>query len=425
MSLYIKDQEIKAIYISDSQANLAVVNAVQLTNNAGNPTPAFMRGLICHYDSETDTYIVDGHTNTPAKLVIPAVYNDYIHGEKVISGIGTEAFLNETIIEEVDASAASRNLICGNQAFSGCSNITKISAPTTMAKAIISECGAANGSIELNLIVPSNITSTSTGITFSNNKKLKSVTLSEKFSSISSGAFKGCSYLKTVSINNYENSLLQAINSSAFEGCSSLTTASLVSPKLISIYGSGSTAIFKDCYQLTTLSLSFTGTSRSGNTTATHAFGCIFGTPSDNLTSRYYLANDYYIPSSLKNVTINGLCDPDITYEYKGYIPQNCFKDCQSLRTIHILNYQNDIIGAGALAGCSYLTTLTIPFVGQTPNGSGNSTALFGYIFGTEEFTNSYSAKQYYSVFSTTTYYFPSSLRVVTVERGSIPYGAF
>ena len=73
-----------------------------------------------------------------------------------------------------------------------------------------------------------------------------------------------------------------------------------------------------------------------------------------------------------------------------------------------------------------------MPFVGAKVGVTSSNTYqhLFGYIFGTSNYTGSYSAEQYYYGSSTssmtfTTYYIPSSLKYVTITGGNILYGAF
>ena len=83
-------------------------------------------------------------------------------------------------------------------------------------------------------------------------------------------------------------------------------------------------------------------------------------------------------------------------------------------------------ISKGAFSGCSFLESITIPFVGGSKSAtSASSSTLFGYIFGTSSYTGGVSTKQYYSYSYGATYYIPSSLKSVTVTGGNIHYGAF
>ena len=83
-------------------------------------------------------------------------------------------------------------------------------------------------------------------------------------------------------------------------------------------------------------------------------------------------------------------------------------------------------IAQGAFSGCSNLESITLPFVGGSKNATkASSSTLFGYIFGTLNYSDGVSTKQYYSSDYSVTYYIPSSLRDVTITGGNILYGAF
>lgn len=73
-----------------------------------------------------------------------------------------------------------------------------------------------------------------------------------------------------------------------------------------------------------------------------------------------------------------------------------------------------ETIGDGAFSGCSGITELTIPFVGGKQGGV-NGERVFGYIFGTTEYTGGTSVTSYYNVSGSGTYYLPSSLTKVTI----------
>lgn len=97
------------------------------------------------------------------------------------------------------------------------------------------------------------------------------------------------------------------------------------------------------------------------------------------------------------------------------------FADCVSLTTATVNANVNTMFG-GWFAGCSHLTTLTIPFVGSNIDSSAASETAFGYVFGmSSEDASAFAAIQQ----GEHTYYIPRSLRTVTVLRGSIEEGAF
>ena len=137
-------------------------------------------------------------------------------------------------------------------------------------------------------------------------------------------------------------------------------------------------------------------------------------------------------------------------------IPQGLFQDCTSLTYFEIgasvttigneafsncvslsrINSDNDgeyiipnaitEIGEGAFRGCMKLQSMSVPFVGLSRSSTG-SNALFGIIFGTDEFAGGTATMQYYSsgTYDRKTYYIPSQLKTVTVtDATALSYGA-
>ncbi|MGN0760946.1 MAG: leucine-rich repeat domain-containing protein [Christensenellales bacterium] len=92
---------------------------------------------------------------------------------------------------------------------------------------------------------------------------------------------------------------------------------------------------------------------------------------------------------------------------YKGKkvigVESEAFSGCIGLRSITIPNSVTSI-GYGAFKGCSNLTKMVIPFVGNTKDGSGDT--HFGYIFGASSY--SYNSS-----------YVPSSLESVILTGGN------
>ncbi|OQB14991.1 MAG: hypothetical protein BWY15_00806 [Firmicutes bacterium ADurb.Bin193] len=83
-------------------------------------------------------------------------------------------------------------------------------------------------------------------------------------------------------------------------------------------------------------------------------------------------------------------------------------------------------IESGAFSGCSGLVSITLPFVGSAAYLDGTPDALFGYIFGSNEYTGSVSVYQYYSIIQNARYYLPANLKNVTITNATqIPFGAF
>lgn len=99
-----------------------------------------------------------------------------------------------------------------------------------------------------------------------------------------------------------------------------------------------------------------------------------------------------------------------------------------------------EVIDEGAFAGMQKLEKITLPFIGRTAKADGtlgesgasdksvDSKRNFGYVFGTSSYNYGTSIAQNYNANSTETYYFPLSLKEVTIkpaEDYAIPAYAF
>ena len=134
-------------------------------------------------------------------------------------------------------------------------------------------------------------------------------------------------------------------------------------------------------------------------------FGSIFGNKSFNGS---YEANGYYIPTSLKKVTIG-------TADYGQY----AFKNVTSLEELVIINGHTDAWTSDAFVGCSNLKTLYVADL-----------VYLGSLFGQYSYDNSY--KVTYSIWVSSIgqmkyidYYIPNSLTDVYVISGDIKESAF
>ena len=171
--------------------------------------------------------------------------------------------------------------------------------------------------------------------------------------SIENGIVKGYSGTSAdvVIPSYYKGCKVTSIGSSAFYNCSGLT--SIIIPDSVTSIASGA---FRGCSGLTNMTLPFVGASKTASNGYDQVFGYIFGYIISNssvsgATRQYY--NDpkyyyYYIPSSIKSVTITG-----------ENIPKNAFCWCRGLTSVTIGNSVTSI-GNYAFEGCTDLKSVII-----------------------------------------------------------------
>ena len=404
-----------------------------------------------------------------------------------------ELYINNTLVTELEIPNTVTEIKA--YAFYGCDSLTTVKYMGDIASWCAIEFGNfyanpmcyagelyINNTLITKLEIPNAVTEIK-AYAFSGCSRLTSVEIPDSVTSIGAAAFYGCSGLTSAVIGNGVTS----IGNSAFYNCSSLTEI-VISDSVTSI---GSSA-FHGCSGLTEITLPFVGASRSA-TGYQAVFGYIFGyntsssSPSISGTTYQYYAYDsgtyyhYYIPSTLKKVTITGEsigtdafynCDsltsveiPDSVTSIGNY----AFYKCSNLTSVYITDieawcnisfggvYANPLyysknlylnnelvteleipntvteikdyvfsgyssltsvvigenvtsIGEGAFWGCSNLEEITLPFVGETKNGTSNR--HFGYIFGASSYNYNHD-------------YVPTSLKKVTITGGKLLYGAF
>ena len=218
-----------------------------------------------------------------------------------------------------------------------------------------------------NITIPGNVKNIGEGA-FQNCSNLTSITLPYSFGTHfatethfgyifgAASYFENSEYvpssLKTVTITGETT----CIDEYAFYGCASLTSITI--PDSVTSIGVGA---FSGCSSLESITLPFVGDSvKTGKDTYQYPFGYIFGKSSyvgGEATKQYYCGSSttsatydtYYIPSSLKSVTIMG-----------GNILYGAFYNCSNLTSIAIPNNITSI-GEGAFRGCSSLMSIAIP----------------------------------------------------------------
>ena len=338
-----------------------------------------------------------------------------------------------------------------------------------------------NGIVQLrdsvkSVIIQEGITGISSSA-LSNYANLESITIPGSVLNIESGSLSGCNSLTSITIDRANTKYHSAGNciietesktlisgctnsvipndgsvtniaSYAFRNCTGLTSITI--PDNVTSIGGGA---FSGCSGLESITIPFVGGSiKTASDTYQYPFGYIFGTSSYTGgvgTRQYYRSSTilttssyYYIPSSLKSVTVAGgnilygafyNCGSLISITIPDSVTSigsSAFQNCSGLTSITIPDGVTSI-GSSAFSGCSGLESINIPFVGGSVKTASDTYQYpFGYIFGTSSYSGGVSTQQYYygsSTSSTTSnnYYIPSSLKSVTVTGGNILYGAF
>ncbi len=252
----------------------------------------------------------------------------------VITGgtrIDNYAFRNCTSLTSVTIPSSVTSI--GNYAFEGCTSLTSIT---------VDKNNTAYCDIDGNLYNKDG----KTLIQYAIGKKDTSFSVPNCVTSIGSGAFNGCTSLTSITIP----SSVTSISSFAFSNCTSLTSVTI--PNSVTSIGSGA---FNGCTSLESITLPFVGASKSATSASDSTlFGYIFGTSSYTggvATEQYYKSVSYatyYIPSSLKTVTVT-----------EGNILYGAFYNCSGLTSITIPNSVTSI-GEDAFRDCTSLTAVYI-----------------------------------------------------------------
>lgn len=383
--------------VAEEPAEELTVETIELsqeamTSGTGSDLPV---GL--EYAVRMDSVTITGWSGTVTDLVIPSTIEGY-----PVQYLGDYAFANATNLVSVTLPETLRSI--SSSAFQNCTSLKLVNIPSSV-------------TIIGNMV-------------FAGCTSLQSVTIPDSVTDIGWELFNGCTSLTNVKLSNQ----LLRIPERVFQGCSALKT--LVIPESV---GRIANNAFGGNTGLESITLPFVGISNTETASSQNRFfGVIFSTSSDGGVATLQGNLTYYIPASLKTVTITG--GPILSYAFVGCsnitsinltgsvtkVGEYAFKDCAGLTSLvigdSVTNIDKDV-----LFGCSNIQEVTIPFVGAYKNLNGRTKYTFGYLFGTNPFANAFPTGQDDPAGSPSwvNYFIPKSLTKVTVTGGMLPTGAF
>lgn len=195
-----------------------------------------------------------------------------------------------------------------------------------------------------------------------------------------------------------------AIKGGAFSDTEARSITQIVVPDSVTVIERGA---FSGCKKLVSLTVPFSGGAENEHTYIGYVFGA--GNPQGNKAA---------MPESLEVLTVGGAsiqdkafygCDNVKTIKLTAAVTvgASAFEGCSALKTLNITDSVT-AIGADAMKGCTSLTELYLPFL-----GNGDDKLFLGASFGAADYTENLK-------------YVPSTLRTLTVSCGkSLPNGAF
>ncbi len=243
----------------------------------------------------------------------------------------------------------------GNYAFYGCSSLPSLEIPnsiTSIGNNAFGGCTSLTYNVDSNIQYLGNSTNLYLAAIGTTSANFSSYSISSFAKIIAGGAFADCTRLSNIVIHDG----IISIGNQAFSGCSSLTSVEI--PNSVTSIGLGA---FSGCSSLQSITVPFVGAmaGKTSSNTYQYPFGYIFGTSSytgGTKTEQHYYGSiinyitysTYYIPTSLKQVTVTG-----------GNILYGAFYNCRGLTSVEIGDSVTSI-GSRVFYNCRSLTSVVI-----------------------------------------------------------------
>jgi len=294
--------------------------------------------------------------------------NTITFSEKLLS-IGNNAFESCSNLVEVIIPSTSVLISIGNSAFSNCSSLYSINLPISLIS--IGDRAFYNCISLSNMIFPEGLL-TIGNYAFYGNFALRSIYIPSSLITLGAYSFQNCSNLTSVDFGTF--SRITNIDAYTFSNCTSLDN--FIIPENVSTLG---IYVFENCTSLINITWN-NKISSIGN----YAFtGC---------TKLAVVI----LPTSIKSLG--------------NYV----FRNCSSLTSVTIPASATSV-GSYIFQGCSNLNAIVFGFISN----------LLGIYFSTTSFANSVLVSQQTSATASANYYIPTSLKNVTVLKGTLSYGVF
>lgn len=294
----------------------------------------------------TITYVLNGGTNADGAVVSYTVEDDVTlpipeKGEELFGGLYYDSNFSGS-----PATGWNAGDKYGNITLYAKWDGIKVTAENIVEKIkAMTQSGTLKASGEFNSTVISNINEALKTLAGTNPEILVTLDLSEvtRLVELQLKAFEKCSNLEGIVLPE----TLETIGYSAFDDCTSLKRIK-IPDSVTTIY-----AAFYGCNSLEEITIPFVGESLNSETYKT-VFGSIFWYNYEKGKIRQYYSDSeymkYYIPSSLKKVTVTG-----------GKLPARAFNGCSMLEEIVIEKLDDGIVEKKVFSGCTKLKEVILP----------------------------------------------------------------